>query len=147
MKISQPIRIIAMATVLLWATAPMAVGAEFKSQFMNESSNKVKVDILHTGGSLQKDKNIPKGESHTFNYGVQCGNTHTRRFDVWDKAGGTLGPKIGTGEFAMKAKSSGDCNAKSFTFTQCEDVNTQDNFTVDCSQVNENKGVVEIKNN
>ncbi len=147
MKISKPIRIMAMATVLLWTTAPMAVGAEFKSQFMNEASNKVKVDILHTGGSLQKDKNIPKGESHTFNYGVQCGNTHTRRFDVWDKKGGTLGPKIGTGEFEMKAKSSGACDPSYFHFTNCQDVNAQDKFTVICSQVDENKGVVEIKNN
>lgn len=147
MKISKPIRIIAMATVLLWTTAPMAVGAEFESQFMNEASNKVKVDILHTDGSLQKDINIKASESHTFNYGVKCGNTHTRKFDVWDKAKGDLGPKIGTGEFEMTAKKSGDCNAKSFTFTNCQDVNAQDKFTVDCSQVNENKGVIEIKNN
>ncbi len=147
MKISKPIRIIAMATVLLWATAPMAVGATFKSEFMNESSSKVKADILHTGGKLQKDKNIPKGENHTFKFGVQCGNTHTRRFDVWDKTGGTLGPKIGTGLFEMKAKSSGDCNAKYFTFRTCTDLDAQDRFSVTCSSVNENKGVVEIKNN
>jgi hypothetical protein len=149
MKISKPIRIVAMVAIAMVTAAPMAAGVTFKSQFMNESSSKVKVDILRTNGTLQKDINLKAGENHTFKYEEECGSTKTRKFDVWDKTGGKLGPKIGTGEFEMKTTKAdilGSCKARHFNFDSCDDISNTDKFSVTCSSVNENKGVVEIKN-
>jgi hypothetical protein len=127
----------AMLLTFLWA-APTAAddSSYFDAKFFNDSAASIKVEILHTDGSLQKDHNVNPGNHKTFEFGsTKCSYTKTRRFRIYERINNTV---IATGKFAMTSGPSigwNECNASKsdFQFLECSDT-ANDAFTVRCAR-------------
>lgn len=113
------------------------VGAKtvFRASFRNESPVQVRVDILHSDGSLQKHENIKSKDKKTFYFdSADCHKTKTRHYKVYERLSNRV---IAYGTFTMttdgKDSFAGDCYVPKdgFHFSECADV-PDDEFQVTC---------------
>jgi hypothetical protein len=121
----------------LAGTAPAAAGnSEFYVKFDNQSGALLRVGIIYSGKyQVQKDAQISPNKSHTFQFGVKCTNTHSRRFAIWELVGDTT--QIASGQFTMETgKSMGEfkveCRNPTLTKDSCDDSVVNDDFSVKC---------------
>ncbi|HEX7085298.1 MAG TPA: hypothetical protein VF198_02965 [Vicinamibacterales bacterium] len=126
----------ALLLTLPW-TAPTSAddSVYFSAKFFNDSAVSIKVEILHTDGSLQKDDRVNPGNHKTFHFGsTKCKYTKTRRFRIYERLNNTV---IATGMFAMTSGPSigwNECNPdrSDFQFLECADT-PNDAFAVRCA--------------
>jgi hypothetical protein len=119
------------------APAGAATSSTFHAKFSNEAGTLVRAVVLHSDGTEQKKAKINPKNAKGFDFEVQCNNSHSRGFKVYELAGDAY-DVIGSGTFTMttgkKAGSFLDSHCKSPTLTidACDDVEGDD-FSVTCS--------------
>ena len=135
-----------LALSLLWATPSFASSAHFGISVDNDSGETIKVDILHTDGTIAKSYEVTSGPVYAFEFSVQCHNEHHRQFAIYnigtdDMGNEKIGSKLAEGDFTMTAGKKKDfpndayCHIDSFVMDSCDDLKSGDHYNVSCKKL------------
>lgn len=115
----------ALFVALLWNDAQVSGNSRYRYlRVRNDGPVTILAEILHTGGELQKKETLKPNDGHLFQFGMQIGNTHTRKFRITERLHNTV---IGYGTFRMAVR-----DGTPFVFEECIDA-PGDQIKVTCT--------------
>lgn len=140
------VHLLTLVAILFLAEPAVAGSVHFHTQFENNTAVQIEAVILHSGGEQQKSRNVQPGKREKFHFGLKCKKVHTRKFEIYEQQNGTL---IGSGSFVMETgreiSIENSCVYKRFDLTCDDDPDTDDDFELDCSQINDSTVRIKIE--
>ena len=113
--------LLSLAAILLLAEPATAGTVHFHTRFANDTAVLARVDILHSNGTKQKDRDVLPSKKEKLHFGMKCRRVHSRQFEIYELQNGEL---IGSGSFEMETgreiNIEDECKIKRFDLT-CDD--------------------------